>query len=130
MLLTTGVAGRLAGPAIPLTRTFGRPTYAPLRFAPNPAVSHVGQLQDAIACISMPHPSPCDPLPSAHGLAQVKNLNDAIALFTMSDVIPYHYVIFTTIAMIGLVTVFQETEIRTDDGGCTMGWTFLSSSMA
>ena len=53
----------------------------------------------------------------AIGNAQVKFLNDALALFSISEVMPVHYLFFTCASVIGSMVMFQEWEMTRDEYG-------------
>ena len=55
-------------------------------------------------------------------ISQVKYLNDALALFNNSEVIPVHYTLFTLSSMTGSIIMYQEYQVRKVDG-CTQWWT-------
>lgn len=55
-------------------------------------------------------------------ISQVKYLNDAMTLFSNSEVIPVHYTLFTLSSMTGSIIMYQEWDVRVVDG-CTQWWT-------
>ena len=55
-------------------------------------------------------------------VSQVKYLNDALGLFSNSEVIPVHYTLFTICSMTGSIIMYQEYHIR-ESGGCIQWWT-------
>lgn len=56
-------------------------------------------------------------------ITQVKYLNDALARFDNSEVIPTHYVCFTLLSVIGATVVYQEWHIPKDEAtGCSSFW--------
>jgi hypothetical protein len=59
----------------------------------------------------------------ATAIAQVKYLNDALARFDNSEVIPTHYVCFTLLSVTGATVVYQEWHIPMHaETGCSMTW--------
>lgn len=66
-------------------------------------------------------------------IAQVKYLNDALSIFSNSEVIPVHYVFFTMTSVVGATFVYQEKELPRNDRGCIQWWSlhfFLDGIMA
>lgn len=55
-------------------------------------------------------------------ILQLKYLNDALSLFSISSVIPIQYVFFTTFSCVGAIVVYQEYSMLTYEG-CTQWWT-------
>ena len=51
-------------------------------------------------------------------IAQVKYLNDAIAIFDNTEVVPTHYVCFTLLSVLGATIVYREYEIPSNARGC------------
>ena len=50
-------------------------------------------------------------------IMQVKYLNDALGLFSNSEVIPVHYVCFTLLSITGATVLYQEFSLEESGGG-------------